>query len=300
MKTLVKIAVVIIVLLIAAAVTLYLTVDLLAKAGIESGGTYALSVKTAVDSVSLHLFQGQVGVNTLTISNPQGWQTPHLMKAGKISVGADLGSLMGDTVQVTRFDIDGLDLNIEQKIGSSNITALTSGLQSKTPEPKDKAKEAGGKKFKVSKIVIHNVVAHIQALPMGGKAATFDVKVPEIVMDNVTQDNAGGIAIPELMRRLVPAILAAVIEKAKGILPDTDFNQLSGDIGGVTKALGEGASKLVNQMGVGKLIGGLGDVFKGGDKGADKSGAKAPGDGPAKGVGDGLQKLFGGGKDGKK
>ena len=247
MKTLVKIAVVIIVLLIAAAVTLYLTVDLLAKAGIESGGTYALSVKTAVDSVSLHLFQGQVGVNTLTISNPQGWQTPHLMKAGKISVGADLGSLMGDTVQVTRFDIDGLDLNIEQKIGSSNITALTSGLQSKSPDPKDKA--ASGKKFK---------------------------------------------------RRLVPAILAAVIEKAKGILPDTDFNQLSGDIGGVTKALGEGASKLVNQMGVGKLIGGLGDVFKGGDKGADKSGAKAPGDGPAKGVGDGLQKLFGGGKDGKK
>jgi hypothetical protein len=41
MKTLVKIAVVIIVLLIAAAVTLYLTVDLLAKAGIESGGTYS-------------------------------------------------------------------------------------------------------------------------------------------------------------------------------------------------------------------------------------------------------------------
>ena len=124
-------------------------------------------------------------------------------------------------------------------------------------------------------------------LPIGGKATLFDVKVPEIQMDNVTSDNAAGVAMPELMRRLIPAILMAVVDNAKGIIPDADLNKLSGDITATTQALGQGAANLVNQAGgqaAAKALEGLG------------AGAKKVGEAVPKGIGGTLENILGGKK----
>ena len=268
----------------------WLSIDYIAKAGIEAGGTYALGVKTTVNSVSLGLLSGQAKISGLMIGNPEGFKTPHLMKAGRIEVAVNTGSILGDTIQVSKFEIDGLDLNMEQKsIGATNIGALLDNINKAAgSKPKDdKApKDQGGKKVKVDQIRITNVVAHVQVLPIGGNASTLDIKIPEIVLKDVTQDNAGGVAVPELMRRLVPAILAAVIEKGKGVIPDADLKRLGTDVASATKALGEGAGKLVGQIGseAGKALEGVGDT------------AKKAGEAATKGVGDGLKGLFGGDK----
>jgi hypothetical protein len=105
-------------------------------------------------------------------------------------------------------------------------------------------------------------------------------------MDNVTSDNASGVAMPELMRRLIPAILMAVVDKAKGIIPDADLNKLSGDITSTTQALGQGAANLVKQTGgeAGKLIEGLGGATKNIDESLKK------------GVGNPLENILGGKK----
>ena len=288
MRRLVKILGLVLLVLIALGVVLWLTIDSIAKTGIERGGTYALGVPTTVDSVSLSLLGGEMRINGLTVANPEGFATPHVMKAARIEAGLRLGSLLGDTVEVNRFEIEGLDMNIEQKLGSSNMSALLNNIKAKSPggEKKDAPKEAGGRKVKVERIVIRNTVAHTQVLPIGGKAATLDVKVPEIVMNNVTSDNAGGVAVPELMRRLFPAILAAVVDKAKGAIPDADLKKLSGDIASTTQALGQGAANLVNQAseGIGKLFQGL------------VPGTDQPKDTGKKGIGEGLKELFGGKK----
>jgi hypothetical protein len=287
MRKVLKIAAVIVAVLVAGLLVAWLCIDWIAKAGIEKGGAYALGVATNVDSVSLSLLGGEMKINGLKVANPEGWTTPHLMKAERIEVGLRLGSLMGDTVEVTRFEIQGLDMNIEQKLGSSNVSALLNNIKSTGGGgQKEQPKEAGGRKVKVERVVVRDVVAHAQVLPIGGKATTLDIKVPEITMDNVTQDNAAGVAVPELMRRLFPAILASVVDKGKGVLPDADVKKLSGDIASATESLGKGASNLVNQVGggVGKLLDGLkpgGDLFK------------EPG---KKGIGESLQDLLGGKK----
>ena len=287
MKKPLKIVVVIVAVLVAGLLAAWLCIDWIAKAGIETGGTYALGVATNVDSVSLSLLGGEMKINGLKVANPEGWKTPHLMKAERIEVGLRLGSLLGDTVEVNRFEIQGLDMNIEQKLGASNVSDLLNNIKAKTGDgKKEQPKEAGGRKVKVGRVVVRDVVAHAQVLPVGGNATTLDIKVPEIVMDNVTQDNAAGVAVPELMRRLFPAILASVVDKAKGALPDADLKKLSGDIASATESLGKGASNLVNQVG-----GGVGKLFDGLKPGGDSS--KEPG---KKGIGESLQGLFGGKK----
>jgi hypothetical protein len=285
MRKLLKIVVVIVAVLVAGLLVAWLCIDWIAKAGIEKGGLYALGVATNVDSVSLSLLGGEMKINALQVANPEGWKTPHIMKAGRIEVGLRLGSLLGDAVEVNRFEIQGLDMNIEQKLGPSNVSDLLNIIKAKTGGGKEQPKEAGGRKVKVGRVVVRDVVAHIQVLSIGGKATTLDIKVPEITMDNVTQDNASGVAVPELMRRLFPAILTAVVDKAKGALPDADLKKLSGDVASVTESLGKGASNLVNQ------VGGIGKLFDALKPGGDPS--KEPG---KTGIGGSLQDLFGGKK----
>ncbi|MCX5683254.1 MAG: AsmA family protein [Planctomycetota bacterium] len=295
MKKPMKIGLGVLVVLALLLVGLWLSLDYIAKAGIESGGMYALGVKTSVDTVNLGLFSGQAKVSGLVIGNPEGFKSPHLMKTTRMELAVAPGSILGDTIQVNKFEIDGLDLNMEQlKIGLTNISALLDNINKSAgsgDKPKDEkaakdAKESGGKKFKIDQIRITNCVAHIQVLPIGGAASTLEVKIPEIVLGGVTQDNAGGVAVPELMRRLVPAILAAILEKGKGVIPDADLKRLNTDVASATKALGEGAGKLVNQMG-----GEASKAFESIGGGFQKLGEPA-----TKGLGDPLKGLFGGDK----
>jgi hypothetical protein len=282
MRKLGKIALIVVGVLVVALVALWLALDAIAKAGIERGAAYALGVPAHVDSVAVGVMSGKVRIDGLTLGNPEGFKTPHFMKTGRFDIAVRPGSLMEDTVEVTRFELDGLDLHIEQKLGSSNVTVILDNAKKVSGGPAAKDKEAGGKKVKVDRIVIRNVVAHVQVLPIGGSATTLDVKVPEIVMENVTSDNAGGVAVGELTRRLVPAILAAVVDKGKGIIPDGDLKKLGGDVAAGAQALGQGAARLVGQVGgeVGKALEGVGAGLKGAGEGIKK----------------GLEGLFGGKK----
>jgi len=287
MKKALKIIGIVVVVLVVALLVVWLMIDSIAKTAVERAGSQALGVDTRVDSVSLHLFRGEAIVSGIAISNPKGCETPHLMKTGSLEAAVDIGSLFTDTVVIRKFEIDGLDMNIEQpKLGATNVTTLLGNIKASGGSPPEGKKEASGKKFKVDRIVVRNVVAHFQFLPVGGKASMLDVKVPEIQMDNVTSDNAAGVAMPELMRRLIPAILMAVVDKAKGIIPDADLNKLSGDITATTQALGQGAANLVNQTG-GQAAKALEDLG---------AGAKQTGEAVQKGLGGTLENVFGGKK----
>jgi hypothetical protein len=266
MRRLWKVLIIVAVVLVALGITGWLTIDSLAKTAIQTAGSQALGVDTRVDSVSLHLFRGEAAVQGIVISNPPDCKTPHLMKTGSLNAAVKITSLFTDTVVISKFEIDDLDINIEQpKLGVTNVTTVLNNITAGAGPKPAESKEAEGKKFKIEHIAIRNTVAHIQVLPIGGKAAVLDVKVPEIVMDNVTSDNAAGIAMPELMRRLIPAILMAVVDKAKGIIPDADLKKLSGDISATTQALGRGAANLVKQAGgeAGKqILEGIGGATK--------------------------------------
>lgn len=240
---------------------------------------------TRVDSVRLSLLKGELGMTGLVVSNPEGFKTPHLLKTGQLDLALRPGSVLEETVEINRFELDGVDLHLEQKPGTTNVSVILENI-ARLSGDKTEEETKGGKKVKVDRVVIRNVVAHIQVLPIGGEAATLTVKVPEIVLEDVTSDNADGVAMSELVRRLVPAILAAVVDKGKGIVPDADLGRLSGDVAAASKALGDGAGRLVNQVGgqAAKALEGLGTT------------AKDAGDKIKKGIGGALEGLLKGKK----
>ena len=224
-----------------------LTINSIAKAAVEKGGTYALGVPTSVDSISLSILRGRMKINGLRVANPEGFTSEHLMDSGLFHVELDPGSVLTDTVHIPIFTLDGLDVNIEQTLAGSNVSKILENLKrldtgdADEKKPKDKGE---GKKFKIDRIVIKNVVAHFHML--GGLApGPITVKVPKIELTDVGSDDPDGVVVAELIRQIVPAILEGIVENAKGII-DADFLN---DIGGELGNLAEGAQKLVEDVG---------------------------------------------------
>ncbi len=300
MKLLLRILLVVVLLAVAAAVVAYLWIDTLAKKGIEEGGTYALGVPTKVQTVSVGLFGGTMELDGLNVANPQGFQTPHVMHSGKFDVEIIPSSLFGDVVQVRKFELDGLDINFEQKLPDSNIKLILDHIQKIAGGGEDKPEEPAGKgkKVQLDRIRIRNVTANFR-LPVAGD---LKVEVPEIVLDNVTSDNAQGVVLSELIQRLVPAIIAAVVEKAEGTVPADFLNNIEGQLGQTVQALGGQAQKLVGearaemekavQAGVEQAGKAVGDV----GKNVSEQAGKATED-LQKGVGDAVNNALGGKRD---
>lgn len=247
MKTLLKIVAALIVIVIIALLVVVLRINGIAKAGIERGGEYALGVPTAVDKVDISLLGGTVGLEGLQVSNAPGFDpAPYLMRNTKFNFGINTGSIMSDTIEVDLIELDGLDFYIVKKDGKDNIKPILDHL--KKFEGGEKAQEETGssKKLIVKKIVIKNITAHVDLPVVGQKTVTLG---EDIVLENVTQDNAKGMVMSEIMARIFPMITAAVVQSLGDILPGDLMASLNGGLADVADQLGGNVGEMIKNPG---------------------------------------------------
>jgi hypothetical protein len=274
-----KIVVTLLVLVIVIAGGAWLMIDTLAKAGIQKGGAYATGVPTDVQSVNLSLLHGSMAMESLQVSNPSGFTSPHLMQTGHFSLQIISSSVLGSPVEVVTFELDGLDVCIDQKGATNNISVVLDHIKQlsgsgEEGSPGQTKSDGGGKKIKVARIVIKNVIAHVQ-VPLSNQL--LEIKLPELELNDVASDQNGA-TIGQVIARIIPALIAAIVEKGKGILPRDLTDTLNHDIAGAASSLGPRASNLVKNLSpeAGNLIG-FGDNT-----------TKDPG----KNAGDDLKNLF--------
>jgi hypothetical protein len=279
-KLLVRLVLAVVVLVVVAGVVGYLWLDTIAKEAVQRGGTYAMGVDTTVDKVSLRPFAGQLQMQGLNVANPKGFNGAHLMQTGTFELELVPGSLMDKTIVLKKFELDGLDMYIDQQMPRSNISVIMDNLKKLGDEkPKDQ-KPSEGKNYRVDLITIRNVVAHVKVLV----GPELTIKIPEIQLKNVTGDNAAGVALPVLVARILPAIVAAVLESGKGVLPPELAMALRGDVSALTAQLGGQAQQMVKgvQGEIGKTVGSV--------LGKDANQPKTPGGGLLDGILGGKKK----------
>jgi hypothetical protein len=239
----------------------------IAETAIEKGGTRALGVDTTVDSVGVKPFSGNFAAGGLTVNNPEGWRHEHILRVNDMAVKVKMGTLLKRPVKVPTITIDGLRVNIEQKGGENNVRQLLERIRAQGEEKPEQQTE--GKPVSVGVVIIRNIEANVQVLPIGGELSELNVKIPELRLEQPTEE--GGVRVAELMRRIVPAVFAAVIRKGVdvGELPVDLAKDIAGGLGEVVGELGGGAAELLEQAGgglgevIGELGGGVGDAFEG-------------------------------------
>lgn len=298
-KLLVRLVLAVIVLVVVVGVVGYIYLDVIAKEAVQRGGTYAMGVDTTVSKVSLSPFAGQLQMQGLQVANPKGFSGAHLMQTGKFEVVLVPGSLMDKTIVLKKFELDGLDMYIDQKTPQSNISVIMDNLKKlgggQTPKEE---KAAEGKDYRVDALTIRNVVAHVKVFV----GPELTIKIPAIELKDVGGENGAGVTMPKLVGRILLAVMAGVVEQGKGILPADLLAGLNIDVSGVASHLGGQAQEMVKgvQGDIGKTLKGVlpvdangvsgtvGKLLGGGAK--DANGPKTPGGGLLNGILGGKKK----------
>jgi hypothetical protein len=227
------------IILIVAVVGIFWYVDVLAKRGVEAGGTYALGVNTTVRSVDVGLFRGTVALDGLNIANPQGFTAPTFLTMDDGRTEVEIRSLFGgDIIRIPQLHLNSLDINLQRLTdGRTNYRAILDSIERlSSPETPDRAPAEPERRLIISELVIRNITIHADlgapaALgEITGRSGIITIPIPEIRLKDVGQTGEGvggtGITIGQLAGLIVEAILAAAVEHGGDLLPADFLNDL--------------------------------------------------------------------------
>ena len=178
----------------------------LLKAGVEKGGSHALDTDVHVGGASVSLLGGSLGLDHVHVHNPEGFQGHDAFSVDEIAVAADVGSLLGDTVEVKEIEIVSPVVTVELTQQGTNIGKLLANIQAKgSGEPK----EGSGKKLHVGRLVI--------AEPKVKVAKTVLIKnEAELALPTIELNDVGG-GQPLTLSQLIELILAAIMARTQGV-----------------------------------------------------------------------------------
>ncbi len=266
MKKIKRLIVGVVVLLVVVAVAALLWIDHIAKAGVETGATYALGVNTTVDSVDVGVLTGGVEMDALNVANPQGYGSDHFLRLGKGKVAVSLGSLMNETVILPELTLAGISMNLERRGTKGNYQVILDNLrkfesqEAAEPVPDEPGQ---GKKFVIEKVDISDVQVQVELLPIGGDATRLPVRIERIELKNVGSDSESGVLLSELTGILIQALLKSVVDKAGPMLPADIRGELTSGLAGL-KGMQGTAMEVVGQVtaGTGETVKAAGEAAK--------------------------------------
>jgi hypothetical protein len=253
MKTLLKIAAGLLVLILIALVAVVVYVDQIAEAAVERGGTHALGVETKVGSADVGLLAGDIELERLRVANPEGFEEPDFLSVEHLLLEVSTASLREPVVEVPRLVMQDVRVVLEKREGRTNYKVILENLERLQKGKKDPAPE-DGKKFIIRHVLVANVTATVDLLPVGGELLPpAVVQIPEIQLENIgTSDE--GMSISELTAKLVQLVLEAIVQQGGGVIPAEilkDIQSQLAQLPDMAFQIGEGVMKEVEKIGEG-------------------------------------------------
>ena len=189
----------------------------LVKIGVETAATKALGVRVDIADVDISILGGSVEIEGLIVGNPAGYEHKNLLELGRARVAVNIGSMLGDTVQIKELKLDGINLVIEQKGLSNNLQDVIKAIPSGEPGQREEAAEPG-KKLRIDELEITNVTVKAKLLPIPGKSDTVTLQLKPIRMTDLGSDDK--LTVAKLTGKILLAIAGGVASQGAGVLPE--------------------------------------------------------------------------------
>jgi len=271
-KLLVGLVIIVLVLLVAAVLTLPLTIGPIVKTAASVGGPKVLGVPVSVGDVKLSPLAGNLVISHVQVGNPKGYSDKNAFSVDKVEVGLNLKSLLSDTIVVRKIQIVAPSITFESKDGQSNFDAMLSNAKKSSEAEKAKKPEE--------------------------KKAGKKVIIEEFTLNSGKVSYASGLTLGKAMTLPLPSVTVRDIGKASGGTTAIDAltEVINGILNGLTQAVTGAAGA------AGDLLKGLGDSASGAVKGASEAlkGAASSATDAAKGATDALKGAAGSATDAAK
>lgn len=260
MKTFIKIAAVLIILVVILFVALFAfgmsQLDAIVKAAIERGGTYATQTTTTVDSVELGVFDGTFAMEGLQIDNPEGFTSEHFLKLGSTAVEIDPQSIANDTIEIPTVAFNNIDVVLDKGNDPSNYNTILNSLKRfESSDTKTAPENSGGKTIAIDSLTLNNIDIRVANMP-GVSLLTGDIaiQIPSIELKDIGKDKP--MTAAEITNLVIKTVLTAAVEAGGGILPTDILGELGNGLGSLTSlgdmgitAIGSAGEIVGEQMG---------------------------------------------------
>lgn len=216
-----KILLALLALVIVGCVGIYLSSGAILASGIEVGGTAAVGTETTLESASLSLFGGSVGLSGLAIANPEGFRTKRAVGVGDIAVDASVTSLLSDVVRIEHIIITEPELTLELGPGGTNLKKLLDNLGGDGSGGSDDESAEPGKKLKIDLVRIVDPTVIVSAGIGNLASATETVKLDTFeLVDIGSGEDDGTVTLAGLMELVLASLGAQVAKTGKGLPPE--------------------------------------------------------------------------------
>ena len=239
MKILLRIVLVLVLVLVALVGLGVATLDSTVARIIEEGGTYAMGVDTNVESTDVGVLSGEFSMTGLTVANPEGFTTPAFLGVRGAATAVDLGTVRSEKIVAPLLELDGVDLHLERRDGKTNYGVILENLahlggEGGGGEPSEPAPSEGpSQAFLVERIVLRDITATIDLLPVAGDASKVTLGLEEL---EITDLDTEGLAMAELFDLVIQTLLAATLQAGDGLLPADLLQDLGGKLQGLEGA----------------------------------------------------------------
>jgi hypothetical protein len=229
------------------------------KVGVEKAASKTLGVDVVVDDIGIAPFRGQLGIKGLEVRNPAGYELKNLLELNQGDVQVTLKSLMGDTVKIDYFRLDGINLVLEQKGMTNNLQEILNNMEK--PDAKPAPAEKKGKNLEISELEITNVKVKVKLLPLPGQSQTVDLALGPIKMQNLGTDSKMDTGI--LASKILAAITEGIAKEGAGVLPADMLGGLSDALKVGTTVIEKGKVLIESGKETGKeIVEGIKGIFK--------------------------------------
>jgi len=207
------------VLIVAAVIGVMILADRAVKGAVESACIKTLNVPVLVENADVSFLRGSLGLQSLTVKNPQGYEGPVLLTLQAVSVKADARSLFGDAIVIKDMTLNNMEVFVEQKGLQNNLYEVIKPLR----EPR----QSTGKRLIIDKLTISpDIVVHVNlpALP-GQQGQAMSLKVAPITMTDLGHDERMDTAV--LISKILLAVAQGIAEQNSGVLPKETVGEIT-------------------------------------------------------------------------
>ncbi len=202
-------------------------------------GSQVTGTDVNLKGFNLSLASGEASIKGLTVANPANYKSPYIINLGGIKAKVDLKSLTTDKIIVEEIIIEKPVVTYEMlSITQNNVKQIQENVAKNTASAKaeeNKAAEAPKSEKKdnaASKKVVIKLVkisgAELQALtPVQGQANSVTLKMPEITLTNIGENQKSGIGVAES--------IAIIFNKMLSTASQTVVNAQLGDLKNVAQ-----------------------------------------------------------------
>ena len=253
MKTLLKVGVIVVLLLVVALTMIGVYFNSMIKAGVEAVGPKITGTTVKVDAVDLSPFSGQGRLKGLVVGNPPGFQAERAFKLADAKVKVDLKTALTDKLIIEEILIDGPEITYESGPSGSNLSKIQENVAAfgksvgtqEGAESKSQKKDPTQKKVQINHFIVKNGQVNLSASVLKGKALT--VRLPDLHLRDIGKES-GGVTVQKAAAEVFAAINKSVMQSVAG----------SGKL--LEKAAEEAAKGLGSEAG--KAVEGIKRLFK--------------------------------------